>query len=123
MTIVASIGPSEDVHDINVISLNGRHFMIDILKKAVDSFYSTVTVSDPQSGATTSVCFTILSKSVSANDNYQAAIEFIIKYLSNTDSTDRIEGVHNRCNCPFVSESEQNSILNQLNIANKVQIN
>lgn len=123
MTILFTMGPSTELHDVNVESLNGRHFMIDILKDSTSSFHSTVTVSDPKTGSATSVFFNTSPKSVSANDNYQAAIELIIKYLSNTDSTDEIKDIHNRCNCPFVSESDQNSILSQLSISTKVRVN
>jgi hypothetical protein len=61
--------------------------------------------------------------SVSANDNFKAAVELIQGYLGSIDPTDSIVEIHNPCNCSFVSEDDQNTIASGLGISTKVRVN
>jgi hypothetical protein len=58
-----------------------------------------------------------------ANDNFEEAIVFIQSYLTSIDPTDPISEIHNPCNCPFVSENNQNTIASSLSISTKVMVN
>jgi hypothetical protein len=123
MSTVFSMTPSREVHDVNVKTKKGRLFVIDIYKSCPGSYDSEVTVLDRISEISGSWLFKTEPASASANDNFKAAVELIQKYLVSIDPSDSIAKVHNPCNCPFVSESDQNSILSGLGISLNVHVN
>ncbi|EIC9816991.1 MULTISPECIES: hypothetical protein [Vibrio] len=122
MSTVFSVSSVGELHDLNVKSKNGRHFVIDIIKKQGGQFFSNVTVYDP-SLASYGVIYETSPSTTSANDNYQASIQLIMAYLDSIDTADSIVDIHNHCNCPFVSENDQNVILAKLAIHLSVRVN
>lgn len=123
MTTVFSAGPFRNVHSVNVESKNGRIFVIDIYQVAGVNFESTVTIFDKISTNPGSWIYETNPATTSANDNFNASIQLIQKYLAATDPTDTISDIHNPCNLPFVSEQDQNSILSSLKIDIIVRVN
>ena len=123
VTTVISISPFRKVHDINVKSKNGRNFVIDIYEISNGSYESEVTVLDNISSNKGSWLYKTLPSSSSANDNFKASVDLIDQYLSSVDNADSIIDVHNPCNCPFVPEADQNSILVNLGHSFSVRVN
>lgn len=117
MTTVGSIGKFRDVHDINVTSINGRKFIIDIYKNE-SGFESEVTVIDPVSDPKGSWVYTTKPASPSSTDNFRAGIELVEKYLRCMKDEDLIHDIHNPCNCPFISEADQNITLTHMGYNN-----
>jgi hypothetical protein len=120
---VLSITPFRDIHGLNISSKNGRNFIIDIYQGKEENFDSEVTVLDNISTSKGSWLYKMSPVSSSSSDNFKASIEFILKYLSSVDNTDSISDIHNLCNCPFVSEVEQNNILSKLGQKINVRVN
>jgi hypothetical protein len=123
MSTVFSMTPFRNVHDANIKTAKGRLFVIDIYESSAGSYDSTVTVLDRVSNPSSSWLYNTKSASVSANDNFKAAVELIQGYLGSIDPTDSIAEIHNPCNCPFVSEDDQNTIASGLGISTKVRVN
>jgi hypothetical protein len=123
MSTVLTITPFRNVHDIDVKSTKGRAFVIDIYKSVFGTYDSTVTVLDRVSNPPGSWLYNTQPATASANDNFKSALELIQKYLAAKDSTDSISDIHNPCNCPFVSEIDQNFIASGLGIGKKVRVN
>ncbi|WP_394233373.1 hypothetical protein [Pseudomonas anguilliseptica] len=121
-TTVISIGPFRDVHDIDVTTIKGRRFTIDIYKNNGD-FDSEVTILDSVSNHPGSWVYNTKPASTSATDNFDAAIELIKNYLSQVDHQDEIKDIHNPCNTPFISEADQNSLLSSKGINISVRVN
>ena len=121
-TTVLSIGPFRDVHDIEVATKNGRRCTIDIYKND-GGFDSEVTILDGVSNNPGSWAYKTSPASSSAVDNFSAAVELIKKYISQVDSTDEIIDIHNPCNTPFISESEQNNELSKQGVSISVRVN
>lgn len=121
-TTVVSIGPARDVHDIDVKTQKGRRFTIDIYKNS-GGFDSEVTVLDRVSSNPGSWLYKTNPASPSVTDNFNAAVKLIQDYLSQVDPQDSVQDIHNPCNAPFISESDQNSVLAQLGISLKVRVN
>lgn len=59
----------------------------------------------------------------SASDNFEAAMELILKYLNSVDKTDSIIDIHHPCNCPFVLEANQKHILSGLGVNVAMRVN
>jgi hypothetical protein len=123
MNVVFSLTPSKKVHDVSVKSSNGISFTIDIYEQGHNQFESTVTVFDNLSTNKGSWLYNISSKTASANDNFESAIQFINQYLAQYNQTGFITDVHNPCNCPFVTEQDQNNILTTLQVNLNVRVN
>lgn len=123
MSTVFSISPFRNVHDVNVKTAKGRLFVIDIYESSSGNYESTVTVLDGVSNPPSSCLYNTNPVSALANDNFKAAVELIQGYLGSIDSTDSIAEIHNPCNCPFVSESNQNTIASGLGISTNVLVN
>lgn len=123
MSTVLTITPFRNVHDIDLKSTKGRAFVIDIYESAADVYDSTVTVLDRVSNPSCSWLYNTQPATASANDNFKAALELIQIYLGANDSTDSIADIHNPCNCPFVSEVDQNIIASGLGVGKKVRVN
>lgn len=120
---VLTITPFRNVHDIDVKSAKGRAFVIDIYESVPGEYDSTVTVLDRVSNPPGSWLYNTKPPTASAQDNFKAALELIQNYLGANDSTDSIADIHNPCNCPFVSEADQNSIAAGFGFGKKVGIN
>ena len=120
---VLTITPFRNVHDIDVKSAKNRAFVIDIYESAPGAYDSTVTVLDRVSNQPGSWLYNTQPATASANDNFKAALKLIQNYLGANDSTDSIADIHNPCNCPFVSEADQNSIATGLGFGKKVRVN
>lgn len=120
---IFTITPSRNVHDINVESANGRTFVIDIYESVPGTYDSTVTVLDRVSNPSGSWLYNTQPATASARDNFKAALELIGNYLTAKDGADSIADIHNPCNCPFISEVDQNSIAADLGFAKKVRVN
>lgn len=118
-----TIKPFRHVHDVNVRTLKGRLFIVDIYDSIADAYDSTVTVLDRVSNTSGSWLYKTQPATESANDNFIAALELILAYLRSQDSTDSIAEIHNPCNCPFVSEADQNFIASNLGININVRVN
>ncbi len=123
MSTVFSISAYCNVHDVNVESKKGRHFIIDIYEANASSYNSTVTVLDRVSTPSGSWLYKTTPSTESANNNFKAAIELIQKYLISVDQTDSIINIHNPCNCPFVRETDQKTILSELGVNVNVRVN
>ncbi len=123
MSTVFSLTPFRNVHDVNVKSKSGIAFVIDIYEQSNTQYDSTVTVLDNITTNKGSWLYNVTPNSASANDNFEAAIQLIIKYITTFDQNDTITDIHNPCNCPFVSEVDQNSILSQLSVNISVRVN
>jgi hypothetical protein len=123
MSTVFSVTPSRNVHDINLKTGKGRDFIIDIYQGNADIYDSTVTVLDNVSNTKGSWCYDTTPATSSANDNFKAAVELIQQYLSSVDENDSIAGIYNPCNCPFVSEEDQNMIVSSLDVSVTVRVN
>ena len=123
MSTVFSLTPFRSVHDVNVKTSKGRMFVIDIYQSGDANYDSTVTVLDKISNPAGSWLYNTQLISVSANDNFTAAIKLIQSYLKSIDLTDSITEIHNPCNCPFVSEVDQNTIVSGVGISIKVRVN
>lgn len=123
MTTVFSLSPSRKVHDINVKSKNGILFVIDIYEQNNTQYDSTITALDNITTNNGSWIYNVTPVTTSANDNFEAAIQLINNYITTFDQNDMIIDVHNKCNCPFVSESDQNSILSKLGVNISVRVN
>lgn len=120
---VLTITPFRNVHDIDVKSAKNRAFVIDIYESVPGTYDSTVTVLDRVSNPPGSWLYNTQPATASANDNFKSALELIQNYLGANDSTDSIADIHNPCNCPFVSETDQNSIAAGLGFGKKVRVN
>jgi hypothetical protein len=123
MSTVFSLTPSRNVHDVNVKSKSGIFFIIDIYEQNSTQYDSTVTALDNITTNNGSWLYNVTPKTLSANDNFEAAIQLIIKYITTFDKADTITDVHNPCNCPFVSEPDQNNIISQLGVNVSVRVN
>ena len=122
-TAVLSIGPFRKVHDINVSSKNGRNFIIVIYEDGNGGYESEVTVLDNISVTKGSWIYKVSPASTSVEDNFKSAIELIQKYLSSVDPKDSISDIHNPCNYPFISETQQNNVLASMGVSLTVRIN
>jgi hypothetical protein len=123
MTTLLSIGSFRDVHDITVTTEKGRKFVIDIYRDS-NAYESKVTVLDTVPDTMGSWVFETKPASPSVDDNFRAAIELIEKYLTQGKTVDNIKDIHNPCNCPFISESNQNIELTNLGYNNfSVRVN
>jgi hypothetical protein len=122
MSTVFSVTPSRSVHDINVKSGEGRDFIIDIYQGNADIYDSTLIVLDNVSSTKGSWCYNTTPATSSANDNFKAAVELIQQYLSAVDANDSITDIYNPCNCPFVSEADQNKIVSSLGVSVTVRV-
>jgi len=122
-TTILSIGPFRTVHDINVASKNGRSFIIDIYEDGNGGYESEVTVLDNISSTNGSWIYKVSPATTSVEDNFKAAIELIQKYLSSVDPKDSISDIHNPCNCPFISESQQNNVLASMGVNIRLRVN
>lgn len=111
-----------EVHDIEIKTQKGRRFIIDISKND-NEFSSTVTVLDVVSGKTTALLYNISPASPSALDNFIAAVTLVKSYLSEHDSEDNIQDIHNPCNTPFINQEEQNDALAHQGIPISVRVN
>ncbi len=123
MSTVFSMTPLNNVHDANVKTTKGRLFVIDISESSAGSYDSTVTVLDRISNPSGSWLYNTKPASTSARDNFKAAVELIQSYLGSIDPSDSIAAIHNPCNCPFVSEADQNTIVSGLGIGLTVRVN
>ena len=123
LSTVLMINPSRRVHDINVRSAKGRVFAIDICESAPGAYDSTVTVLDKVSNPPGSWLINTQPNTSSAKDNFKSALELIQKYLDTKDSAESIVDIHNPCNCPFISEDDQNLIAISLGFHKKVMVN
>ena len=123
MSTFFSMTPFRNVHDANVKTTKGRLFVIDIYESSAGSYDSTVTVLDRISNPSGSWLYNTKPASASASDNFKAAVELIQNYLSSIDLSDSIAEIHNPCNCPFVSEADQNAIVSGLGISLTVRVN
>lgn len=123
MSVVFSASALRPVHDVTVTSKKKRSFVIDISDVGGNTYESTITVLDRVSETPGSWLCQVQSSSPSKNDNYQGAIELIKRYLDSVDQTDAISDVYNPCNCPFVTEADQNRILNQMGVPITVRVN
>ena len=121
-TTVLSIGPFRDVHDIEVTTKNGRRCTIDIYKNDA-GFDSEVTILDSVSNNPGSWVYKTNPASSSAADNFSAAVELIKNYISQVDSTDEIQDIHNPCNTPFISEADQNNVLSNQGVSISARVN
>jgi len=115
--------PLRKVHDVNVKTKKCRLFVIEIYESSPGSYDSTVTILDRVSNPSGSWLYNTEPAGASANDNFKAAVELIQNYLGSFDPSDIIAEVHNPCNCPFVSESDQNCIIYGLGISLNVNVN
>lgn len=122
-TTIFSITPFRNVHDINVTSKNGRSFIIAIYKDSNNSLDSEVTVLDNVSSLKGSWLYKTSPTTPSVSDNFKAAIELIKNYLASVDSKDSILDVHNPCNCPFISDTDQDKVLSGLGQNINVRVN
>lgn len=123
MTTVFSMTASHNVHDVHVKTKKDRLFVIDIYEASTGVYDSTVTVLDRISIQPCSGLYKTTPTSSLASDNFKAAVEFVQKYLGSVDSSDSITEIHNPCNCPFVFEADQNTIVNSLGLPLKVRVN
>jgi hypothetical protein len=123
MTSVLTNTPFRNVHCINVKSKTRRIFMVNIYDDNTSEYGSTITVIDNISTPASSIAYSVPSSSPSATDNFEAAITLITEYLNSKYSKDFIVDIHNPCNCPFISEADQNSILPKLEINLNVRVN
>lgn len=103
MTVVFSISPFREVHDIEVETKNGRKFVIDIYRAATPGMFNAdVTVRDPASPNAGSCVYNVNPSSVNSPSIFQAALDLIMRYILELDPTDSIVSVVNPCNFPFV---------------------
>lgn len=123
MSTVFSLTPFRNVHDVNVKSNSGISFVIDIYEQNNAQYDSTVTVLDNITTNKGSWLYNVTPNTVSANDNFEAAVQLIIQYITTFDKNDTIIDIHNPCNCPFVSEPDQKSILSKLGVNISVRVN
>ena len=122
MSTVFYITPSRKVHDINVRSAKDRIFIIDIYESGIANYDSTVMILDKISSPDNSWLFNTKPSNSSANDNFKTSVELIQSYLAATDTADSITDIYNPCNCPFVSEEDQNVITSRLGLSIKVRV-
>ena len=123
MTTVLSITPSREVHCLEVYTKEGRKFVVDIYKNNSSNYDSEVIVLDNVSTIHTNCVYNTTSIPQLPNDNFEKAIKLIVAYLQARAPKDTISLIHNSCNCPFVSESDQNSILIKIGINLQVKVN
>ena len=117
------MSPFRSVHSVDVKTTKGRFFVIDIYESGTASYDSTVSVFDRVSNSPGSWLYNTKPASPSANDNFKASVELIQNYLSSVDPTDSIADIHNPCNCPFISDANQNMVASSLGISIKVRVN
>jgi len=122
ITTVVSIGQFREVHDIDVTTKNGRRCTIDIYKND-DGFDSEVTILDRVSSNLVSRVYKTTPSSSSVADNFSAAVELIKSHISQVDSNDEIQDIHNPCNTPFISATDQNKELSKHGISISVRVN
>jgi len=114
MTTVFSATPFRDVHDVIVTTEKGRKFIIDIYPKDNNKYESEVTILDTVPATRGSWIYETKPASPTAESNFRAGIELIEQYLIHANTDDTIKDIHNPCNCPFISESNQNIELSNL---------
>lgn len=120
---ILTVTSLSNVHDINVTSAKGRKFVIDICESQPNAYTSTVTVLDTVSNPQGSWLLNTQPFSMSPKDNFRAALDLIQSYLRSKDPSDSIYDINNPCNCPFVSEVDQNLIAASLGFDKKVKVN
>lgn len=123
MSTVFTIYSSRPCHDINFKSKKGRFFTLDIEEASPASYESEVTARDPLSPNAGSWVYKTKPSSASADDNFLGGARLIQDYLQQIDPTDEIIEIHNPCNCPFVSEANQNRLLSSVGMALTVKVN
>ena len=121
-TTVFSMGPSREVHDINVTTTNGRRCIIDIYK-VNGGFETEVTIFEPAQNNTLGQIYTTNPMSASTTDHFESAIDLIKNYMSKKDPQDSIIDIHNPCNTPFINEADQNNILSKKGLTLTVRVN
>ena len=114
---------SRPVHEIRVKSKNGRLFTVDIHRNGNMQHDSTVIAFDPNKPNKGSWFYSVGCTTTSAANNFIESLKLILAYFEIYDPLDEITEINNPCNCPFLSEADQNNILSALNIKQCVSIN
>ena len=118
MTVVFSISPSREVHDIEVETKNGRKFVIDIYRATTFAMFNAdVTVRDPIPPNAGSWTYKVIPSSLNSPSIFQAALDLILQYISELDPTDSIVSVINPYNFPLVDLMSQNLALTNRNLS------
>ncbi|MEO5929652.1 MAG: hypothetical protein ABIR47_06950 [Candidatus Kapaibacterium sp.] len=108
---------------MNIKSEQGRSFIIDILEEAPGSYRSSITVLDNVTVPPVSWGYEVESLAISAGESFETSLKLIVAYLKDVDSNDMISDIHNPCNCPFVTEMDQNAIVSKLALGIVVRVN
>lgn len=110
-------------HSISVESKNGYRYSISICKDGRGNYKSNVIFHENTSTTKDNWEYSVLPASTSIEDNFKSSIEQIQKHLSSADPKDAILDIHNSCNCPFISEPQQNNVLKRMGVSLKVRVN
>lgn len=58
-----------------------------------------------------------------ATEHFEDSLKLIKAYLAQFAPTDEMIDYHNPCNCPFVSEPDQNAVLATMGVGETVRVN
>jgi hypothetical protein len=121
VTTLLSLTPWRTVHDIDVMTRNGRRVIIDIYREDKGRYETTATVYETVKAA--GRVFIVRALALASEGQFQAALGWIQSYLKQVDASDAITDIHNPCNCPFVSQPEQQRIVSGLGINVAICVN
>lgn len=124
-SVVFSMGPWRTVHEIVVKTAAGRSCSILIHEEPAGGYDTSVVISDPVGLEPKAVDCSVRTTTATstAKDHFEEALKLIEAYLASVAKTDAMVDFHNPCNCPFVSESDQNAILSAKGLKHTVRVN
>lgn len=117
---VFSLGTSRELHNINVSTINGRIFIINIFKET-NGYSGDFVVLDKASGH--SEYYVLSNFKVNAEDIFVDGLDAVINYLSLKNDCDSINDIHNPCNTPFIGQHTQDQLAQGKNIQINVRVN
>ena len=123
MTTVFRMDSSRIIQEIIFTTNEGRKFTLHIEEADSLKYESEIVSCDPLPPVESSTCSALTPASNSAQHNFAAGVDFVLKYLNQNGPKDCIADIHNPCNTPFISEMDQNTALSAAGVNLSVRIN
>lgn len=120
ITTVFSTSPFFYLHDIRVTTVKGRVFTINILEHS-NTYSGDLNILEIGTGPC--INYPLKQRTPNAELIFDEALDTIVKYLNYQNDNDTINDIHNPCNTPFVSKSDQQKILQTKAINVTVRVN
>ncbi|HGP3873428.1 TPA: hypothetical protein ACLKPY_004638 [Klebsiella pneumoniae] len=119
-TTVFSLGPFRELHDLNIYTSKKRFFIANIFKDS-NNYKGDLLVLDNISK--NSIHHNLSRMSPLPEDIFLEQLDLIRSYLRTQGDNDFIAKIHNPCNTPFISLSDQQLIVNNQGINVTLTVN